>query len=102
MQLSTDQIRTIQKNVNLNVVPEGNKSLPQLKDAFGSHTFFVSDTGLMVFEEEKPDEPDDSNVQLWVVAVWEDEESSRLLPKEPPAPTQVVVDLETGDVAKRN
>lgn len=102
MQLSTEQIQTIQKNINLNVVPEGNQSLPQLKDAFGSHTFFVSDTGLLVFEEEKPEEPEDTKAQLYIVAVWEDEDSSRLMPKNPPAPTELVVDLETGDVAKKN
>lgn len=99
MRLSMDQVTTIQQNTSLKVVPHDHQSIPDLEKAFGVHTFFINDNGLLVFERADNGDDNDMVVRLFVVAVWEDEKSTGLLSQTPPAATEVLVNLTTGDVS---
>ncbi|MFQ5717094.1 MAG: hypothetical protein ACE5GQ_08330 [Nitrospinales bacterium] len=103
MRLSEDQIRMIQNNIGLKVVPQGSQALAKLEDEFGAHTFFLSETGLLTFEEEEADEKkgngaDQLKARLFIVAIREDDQPSALLPLLEPGATEVLVDLNTGAV----
>ena len=74
------------------LVAESNPAMPQLREVFGDHTFFVDSDGLHILEPaEKP--KDGAMVgKLVAVAGWGDAAQTKLAPHEP-EPTDVVVVL---------
>ncbi|MEX0921311.1 MAG: hypothetical protein WDZ84_00915 [Rhodovibrionaceae bacterium] len=84
MKLSTAQIAEVKEQTGIDPVPEEHPTTPNLKEAFGEHTFFLDTNGLHVLEA-APDEQIEDKQALAVIRVasWTDEERTALAPHEP-------------------
>jgi hypothetical protein len=90
MKLSAQQIENVEKNTGLQPVPDDNPAMPQLKENFGDHTFYLDEQGLYVLET--PDDGEETHATAVQVASWVDEQKTALQPHEPMA-TEAVVKL---------
>ncbi len=84
MKLSDDQVQVIEEQTGLQPIPEDNPAMPQLKENFGDHTFYVDDRGLYVLESANDDESEDQATAIQI-ASWTDENRTALQPHEPQA-----------------
>lgn len=84
MKLSTAQIAEVKEQTGIDPVPEEHPTAPNLKEAFGDHTFFLDTNGLHVLEA-APGEKIEEKQALAVIRVasWTDEERTALAPHEP-------------------
>lgn len=89
MKLSAAQANRVQQQIDCQVIPTRNALAPQLKQAFGDHTFFLDAEGLSIVEPSLSDGELGNVVKL---ANWADERHTTLAPTEP-EPTPVVVQL---------
>lgn len=95
MKLSDNQVKAIEEQTGLQPIPEDNPAMPQLKENFGDHTFYVDDRGLYVLENASDDETEDKATAVQVAA-WTDENRTALQPHEPQA-TDAVFNLTSQD-----
>ena len=77
-------------------LPENHPAMPQLRQVFGEHTFFLDDTGLVILE---PATGRDESGEVVKLASWNPDHTS-LKPHEPER-TAVVIDLADGDPDRR-
>jgi hypothetical protein len=77
-------------------LPETHPALPQLSEAFGEHTFFLDDTGLVIVE---PAEGREAAVQVVKLASWNPDHTS--LKPHAPERTDVMIELDEDDADTR-
>jgi len=89
MKLSALQADRVLQQVDCQVIPPRHTITPQLRQAFGDHTFFLDAQGLSIVEPASPDRQVGNIVKL---ATWSDESHTTLAPTGP-EPTPVAVRL---------
>lgn len=100
MKLSTAQIAEVKEQTGIDPVPEEHPTTPNLKEAFGDHTFFLDTNGLHVLEaaQEEKVEEDKQALAVIRVASWTDENRTALAPHEPQvSEAALAVTAEEGD-----
>lgn len=95
MKLSSAQIQTVKTAIQVDPLPEDNPAFEQLQQAFGDHTFYVGEDGLLVFEPANDVDEATEPARLILVAAWTDEEKKALSPVQPKG-TQIIVDMAEG------
>lgn len=90
MRLNGAQQRKVEAELGVEAIPEEHPVTPQLKEAFGDHTFFLDAAGLNIVETD--DAPDNDNGNVVKVASWTSEERNELRRHEPEV-LDVSVDL---------
>lgn len=84
MKLSDDQVKAVEEQTGLQPIPEDNPAMPQLKENFGEHTFYVDDRGLYVLETAENDESQNHATAVQI-ASWTDDNRNALQAHEPQA-----------------
>ncbi len=90
MKLNAAQLRKVEEQLGVDAVPEEHPVIPDLKEAFGDHTFFFDTAGLNIVEPNPSPESSSGNVVK--VATWASDERTKLLSHEPEV-LPVTVDL---------
>jgi hypothetical protein len=96
MKLTEKQLVSAHAALGVEPIPDDSPAMDELREAIGDHTFYLFDQGLLVFEPDADPETSESSARLTVAAQWADEEKTSLAVVES-LPTQIVVDLETGE-----
>lgn len=96
MKLTEQQLVSAHAALGVDPIPDDHPAMAELREAFGDHTFYVFDQGLLVFEPDTDVETSESSARLTVAAQWADDDKTSLAPVDS-LPTQIVVDLETGE-----
>ena len=94
MKLNSAQVEQTLRQFEAQPIPDDHPLVPQLNELFGDHTFFLNGDGLNVIE---PNEGSSTGFLAGTVvnlANWSDARSTSLAPHEP-APTEIIVILET-------
>lgn len=83
MKLTEDQIAATRDSLGASPLPEDHPALPQLAEAFGAHTFYVDQNGLLIFAsaeeiETAPEADPVAQPKLILIARWTDESKSKL------------------------
>jgi hypothetical protein len=89
MKLTDAQVAVVREELGADPLPDSHPSYPALSQAFGEHSFYVSDQGLLVFQQ-VPEEPQTGRLVL--VAAWTDDSKSELGAIEP-QPTELAIDF---------
>jgi len=93
MKLNTAQLDKVEQQLGISALPDDNPAMPELRNAFGDHTFFVDTDGLNIVENLQSSES--SGVANVVkLAEWTDEQRSHLRVQEPEA-LALTVDVST-------
>jgi hypothetical protein len=87
------QIQRVQDQIGLTPIPEEHPTVPQLKDEFGEHTFFLVNEGLAVLHPAKNPETGRRAAVLVKVAGWTTEEHNELAVLDP-EPTDLYIALD--------
>ncbi len=90
MKLNAAQLRKVEEQLGVDAVPEEHPVTPDLKEAFGDHTFFFDFAGLNIVEPNPSPESSSGNVVK--VATWASDERTKLMSHEPEV-LPVTVDL---------
>ena len=99
MELTSGNIAAVEKATDLLAVGEENPTYDQLKGIFGPHTYFVNEEGLYIFESARNETGETATeAYLFAFAMWAEEDASKLVLLNDPAPTGVVLDLEKSQV----
>lgn len=81
MKLDAAQRRKVEAQLGVNAVPEEHPATPELKEAFGDHTFFLDADGLSVVEPNRT--PEGSSGTVIKLASWAGENHTELLSHRP-------------------
>ncbi len=92
MKLNEHQMAVVRDQLGADPLPETHPSYPALTQAFGEHSFYVSDQGLLVVQQ-VPEAPQTGRLVL--VAAWTDDSKSELGAIEP-QPTELAIDFADG------
>ncbi|MEQ8749629.1 MAG: hypothetical protein RIC52_07625 [Amphiplicatus sp.] len=95
MELNTSQIETVEAKTDLLAVAVDHGVLPKLKEAFGSHTFFMNEKGLFIFQRAEETE---TEAKLVAFAMWAENEENKLVALRDPLPAGLVFDLEATEL----
>lgn len=90
MKLNAQLVERTLGQIEGEAISEDHPVLPQLKDLFGDHTFFLDTNGLNIVE---PLEGRPRAGKVVNVASWDDADPPRLLPHQPQS-TDVMVEFE--------
>jgi hypothetical protein len=93
MKLSPEAVKETLNRFESQALPDDHPAVPQLRRAFGEHTFFIADTGLHVVEPIRSEDSSKRQGVVTKVASWADSSRTSLAPQEP-EPTDVTVALE--------
>jgi hypothetical protein len=98
MKLDAAQRRLVEEQLGIDAIPEEHPATPDLKEAFGDHTFFLDAGGLNVIEpSQMPGGPGGNVVKL---ASWAGESRTELLSHAPEVlPVSVDLDPDEPDPA---
>lgn len=96
MKLTADQLESAHAALGVNPIPDDNPAMEELKAAFGDHTFYLSENGLLIFEPDPDPKTSLNTARLMVAAAWADEEKSSLAAVEL-QPTNIVVEFQADD-----
>ncbi len=99
MKLDSDQVGTIRHGVGADPIPNAHAVMPDLVSAFGEHTFYLDQAGLVVWEWLYGPEADNQPVVAVKLAGWADENKTTLEPHDPEV-TDTVVDLAGGGAGR--
>lgn len=91
MKLNAAQIHKIEAQLGVQAVPDEHPVTPNLKEAYGDHTFFLDAAGLNVVEADPS--PENASGNVVKLASWTSEERTELLTHEPEV-LGVTVELE--------
>jgi hypothetical protein len=94
MRLTSALVERTLSQFEAEAIPDNHPVIPQLRELFGDHTFFLDGNGLNIVE---PADTSQQRVQAGKVvnlASWNDEDPPKLAPHEPEA-TEVVIVLES-------
>lgn len=89
MKLNATQLAAVKQQTGADPIEDGSDAHGQLSEAFGDHTFYVSEVGLLVPESVEADGADP--VELILVAEWTDEKREAM-ERIPPKQTGYVLD----------
>lgn len=92
MKLTDPQIGAIEKTTGVGPLPADIPFMPQLIDAFGEHTFYLSDQGLIIWEWLDGPETEGQPVVAVKLAGWADDDKTTLSPQSPEV-TEMVLNL---------
>jgi len=92
VKLDINQIGQIESLMGVNPMPEDHPVVKDLNSAFGEHTFYLSEEGLVIWEWLEGPETDGQPVVAVILAGWVDEEKSSLTPH-PPKVTELIIPL---------
>lgn len=98
MKLTDNQVAIAKTAIGADPIPTDHPAMDQLEQAFGEHTFYLDQNGLLVFEpDSEPLEAPEAQeaARLVLIAAWSDD-SRQELGAVQPHPTNVVVDLADG------
>ena len=72
-------------------IPEDHPAAVQLAENFGEHTFYLAESGLLVFHPTEEDTPGaEETARLFFIAEWTDDNKTELSAIEPRA-TEIVI-----------
>jgi hypothetical protein len=94
MRLTAAQLARVEDQLGIAAVPEEHPATPDLKDAFGDHTFFLDAGGLNIVEPNPL--PGSENGSIVKVADWADDERKELVSRSPEV-LPITVELEPDD-----
>jgi len=89
MKMEATLQRKVEEELGVEAIPDEHPVMPQLKEVFGDHTFFLGAEGLNIVETDPA--PDNSNGNVIKLASWS-EDRSQLNGHEPEV-LPVTVDL---------
>lgn len=92
MKLTSAQIQHVQQQVGVEPIAEEHPVMPQLKDVFGDHTFYLLADGLQILEPVEHPETEGQAAQVVMLAKWANEDRTSLVPQTP-EPTDVYISL---------
>ena len=95
MKLTANQVAIAKSAIGADPIPADHPAMDQLEQAFGEHTFYLDQNGLLVFEpDEEPEEAPDvqDGARLTLIAAWADD-TRQSLGAVQPHPTHIVIDL---------
>lgn len=95
MKLNSALVERTLSQFEAQAIPDNHPVVPQLKDVFGDHTYFINGSGLHVVEPVEPSEPQPDSGKVIRIATWTDANRSSLAPHEP-EPTNVVIPFRSG------
>lgn len=90
MRLSPQQIEHVADQLHGHAIPDEHPNTPQLKEAFGDHTFFLSEQGLHIVEPEGNSGRSDGSVLR--VGSWSEDKEGHLVLHEPQSTHLVTLD----------
>jgi hypothetical protein len=73
MKLDTNQQQRIETELGVEAIPEEHPVMPQLKEVFGDHTFFLGTDGLNIVEADPS--PENTNGNVVRLANWSEDRS---------------------------
>ncbi len=94
MKLNAVQLRKVVEQFGVEAIPEEDPVIPDLKEAFGDHTYFLDANGLNIVEPNVF--PENSIGHVVKVASWSSDEQTELLRHDPEV-LPITVDLELGE-----
>src|SRR5262249_36917518 len=94
MKLTSAQVERALTQFEAQAIPDHHPVVPQLKDLFGEHTFFLDDNGLNIVEPAKGRWSATDSATVINLAHWSDASPNSLEPHEP-EPTDVVIVLDS-------
>ncbi len=94
MKLTSAQVERTLTQFEAQAIPESHPVVPQLKNLFGEHTFFLDDNGLNIVEPAESDRSATESATVVNLASWSDASPNSLEPHEP-EPTEVVILLDS-------
>ena len=85
MKLRPDQIDFIEQQIGSAPIPEDNPATQTLIEAFGDHTFYFDQAGLVILETvpEGTEDADPNALLAIKIAEWADDSKQGLRPMEP-------------------
>ncbi|MGF1640366.1 MAG: hypothetical protein ACFCUO_05405 [Rhodospirillales bacterium] len=92
MKLDSSQIDQIEVLIGVQPMPENHPVIDDLTAAFGEHTFYLSEEGLVIWEWLEGPDTDGQPVVAVVLAAWIDDEKSSLQTHQPKV-TEFVIPL---------
>lgn len=95
MKLNGEQVGTIREGVGADPIPEAHAVVPDLVSAFGEHTFYLDQSGLVIWEWLHGPQAEKQPVVAVKLAGWVDDSKTTLQPHEPQV-TDTVIELEGG------
>ncbi len=90
MKLSADQIEQVHDKTGVDPIPKNHPSLPELRDGFGDHTFYLDSDGLHIWELTEAAGEEGQVIHAVRVASWTNEEKTSLSPHEPQSSEAIV------------
>ena len=90
MKLNAAQLRSVEAQLGVDAISEGHPVSPDLKAAFGDHTYFLDTDGLNIIEQDPS--PDSSSGIVVRMASWSSDERKELVGHAPQA-LSLTVDL---------
>jgi hypothetical protein len=93
MKLTASQIERAANQLDARPIPENSRMSPELKRAFGDHSFFLTSNGLHFIEPADADDAACPTGRLVKIASWTSAEHNELAPHEPEF-TDGVVELQ--------
>jgi hypothetical protein len=92
MKLNSAQLERTLGQFEARAIPDDHPVIPQLKDLFGEHTFFLDSHGLNIVEPVEATGAAAQSAKVVNLASWSDDNRSGLEPHEPET-TDVVITL---------
>ena len=93
MKLSSNLVERALTQFEAQAVPDNHPAVPQLKELFGDHTFFLNRSGLNIVEASGATDSGTRAGTVVELANWTDESCTSLAPHEPRA-TETVLALD--------
>jgi hypothetical protein len=93
MKMDAQNIERTLQQVEAVVLPDNHPALPKLTDAFGEHSFFLDNSGLMIVEPAETDDSGPRKGKVVKLAAWSNPERTSLAPH-PPQMTEILIVLD--------
>jgi hypothetical protein len=92
VKLDINQIGQIESLMGVKPMPDDHPVVEDLNTAFGEHTFYLSEEGLVIWEWLEGPETDGLPIVAVILAGWTDEEKSSLASHQPRV-TELIIPL---------
>lgn len=83
MKLTDDQIGRIENQYEVSPIPESEPIIGELSEVFGEHTFYLGESGLVVWDRVEEEENAQDRLVAVQLAAWSDETRSAMRVHEP-------------------
>lgn len=95
MKLNSEQVGTIRTGVGADPIPETHAVMADLLSTFGEHTYYLDQSGLVIWEWLHGPQAEKQPVVAVKLAGWVDDTKTTLQPHDPEV-TETVVELAGG------